>query len=204
MSGGYQIDAYKSVVTALGIVCYLLLLTACRQESDTPTLAFSEIKTWRVPIDGPQLPAPRSVACSPTDDSVVVLDNAGRVLVYDAHGKVIRRWMMPDIEVGRPEGVVVLKDSRVVVCDTHYSRIIVFDSSGKILKMFGSYGREPGQFVYPVAITTDAQENLYIGEYGDNDRIQKFTTAGELLGNFGSFAPSPDSFSALWDCLDEW
>ncbi|MFT4637588.1 MAG: sugar lactone lactonase YvrE [Verrucomicrobiales bacterium] len=52
---------------------------------------------------------------------MIVLDDAGRVLVFDRDGKVLRRWSMPDVSVGRPEGVVVLNDGRIVVGDTHYT-----------------------------------------------------------------------------------
>jgi len=101
---------------------------------------------------------------------------------------------MPDTEKGRPEGVVVLKDGRIVVCDTHYSQIVVFDSAGEILSTFGKNGRAPGEFIYPVAIGIDDKEQLYIGEYGSHDRIQKFTVEGEYLGNIGSFGTDPGQF----------
>jgi DNA-binding beta-propeller fold protein YncE len=51
--------------------------------------------------------------------------------------------------------------------------------------MLGAAGHEPGQFVYPVAIAEDDARNLYVGEYGDNDRVQKFDKDGKFLLEFG-------------------
>ncbi|HEY0982167.1 MAG TPA: hypothetical protein VGE80_08590, partial [Schlesneria sp.] len=46
-------------------------------------------------------------------------------------------------------------------------------------------GSEPGDFVYPVSITQDPDENLYVCEYGQNDRVQKFRPDGTFLLQFG-------------------
>ena len=35
---------------------------------------------------------------------------------------------MPEYERGRPEGALFLRDGRIAVTDTHYHRIIFFDS----------------------------------------------------------------------------
>src|SRR5262249_9572977 len=129
-------------------------------------------------------------------------DTGGRVLVFDSNGKLAREWKMPEYDVGRPEGDCVFKDGRVVVTDTHYSRVVFFDRTGKLLSMSGSFGHEPGQFIYPVGITQDDAENYYVCEYGSNDRVQKFSVDGELLLQFGAFGTAPGEFQrpsgVLW------
>ena len=177
----------------LGLFLICLLFIACGGPTDLPSLSVDEVKVWRLPIDGPKLPAPRSVATGP-GDQVVVLDGAGRVLVFDRDGELRRRWSMPEVTVGRPEGVVVFDDGHIVVCDTHYHRIVTFNAEGRVVRIFGRNGRGPGEFIYPVAITKDAEEHLYIGEYGSNDRIQKFTREGEHLLSFGTFGTEPGQF----------
>ena len=52
----------------------------------------------------------------------------------------------------------------------------------------------PGEFEYPVGICEDAAENLYICEYGGNDRIQKFRREREFIAAFGSFGTAPGQF----------
>jgi iron(III) transport system ATP-binding protein len=71
---------------------------------------------------------------------------------------------------------------------------VVFDSTGNVLQMFGSYGEGPGQFIYPVAVARDDNDLLFIGEYGGNDRIQVFTADGTLLRQFGGFGTAPGEF----------
>jgi ABC-type glutathione transport system ATPase component/DNA-binding beta-propeller fold protein YncE len=180
---------------ALRIVLLLLLLAllaGCDSDS-APPLEFSETRYWAIPSDGPRLPQPRSVAIAPNGD-VVALDRVNRVLIFDENGAVKRWWRMPDVEKGRPEGVTVLRDGSIVVCDTHYSRVMTFDAQGKLLRSFGSEGTLNGQFIYPVGITKDAQENLYVCEYGGNDRVQKFTRDGKHLLTFGAFGTGAGQF----------
>ena len=88
----------------------------------------------------------------------------------------------------------MLGDGKIVVCDTHYSQVLVFSPEGEVLRKFGQVGRGDGEFIYPVAIARDSQNCLYIGEYGSNDRIQKFTADGKHLLTFGSFGTKPGQF----------
>ena len=94
---------------------------------------------------------------------------------------------MPDTSVGRPEGIVLLTDGRLAICDTHYHRVVFFSVEGKFLGSFGKLGRQTGEFVYPVAITQDDKGFIYIAEYGGNDRIQRFSQAGVFQSKFSSF-----------------
>ena len=170
----------------------LALITACHR---TPSIALTarEWRTFQLPPDGPLLPTPRSVTTG-NHDELAVLDTAGRVSIYTPDGALLRQWQMLDVSVGKPEGIVVLKDGRVVVCDTHYHRVVYFDAEGNWLRNFGQRGAGPGEFEYPVGICKDAEENLYICEYGGNDRVQKFTREGEFLLAFGSFGTAPGQF----------
>jgi sugar lactone lactonase YvrE len=128
------------------------------------------------------------------NDEYLVLDNVGRVLVFNENGDLQKSWWMPEYSVGRAEGICVLKDGRIVVADTHYHRIIFFDHDGAVTGMFGQRGSAPGDFVYPVAITQDPDENLYICEYGQNDRVQKFRPDGTFLLQFGGPGIEPGFF----------
>lgn len=161
----------------------LLMLGGC-QGGDDREFPISSIRHWHVPQEGIRVPAPRSVTAGPNDE-VYVLDNAGRILVYDTDGEILRQWWMPEYDVGKPEGICVLKDGRVAVADTHYHRVVFFDQNGTVLSMQGTLGNEPGQFIYPVAVIQDPSENLYVSEYGGNDRVQKFSPSGEFLLEFG-------------------
>jgi DNA-binding beta-propeller fold protein YncE len=48
---------------------------------------------------------------------------------------------------------------------------------------WGGYGREPGQFVEPSSVELDSDHFVWVA--GHEDRIQKFTTDGELVAIYG-------------------
>jgi ABC-type Fe3+/spermidine/putrescine transport system ATPase subunit/sugar lactone lactonase YvrE len=180
-------------LTALLCFALVFLLAGCHRTPAAAGLAAHDWNAWPLPPEGAALPTPRSLATG-LDDDIAVLDTAGRVLIYGADGGLKRQWHMLDVKVGKPEGIVVLHDGRVVVCDTHYHRIVWFDADGNWLKNIGENGNENGQFIYPVGMCKDPDENLYICEYGGHDRIQKFTREGQWLASFGSFGTGPGQF----------
>lgn len=166
-----------------GLLLVAALLSGCEYGQDAE-LPLSTVRVWSLPVEGSGLPSPRGMAVGPNDE-LLVLDTVGRVFVYSEQGELLRQWRMPDSKVGRPEGICVLQDGRIAVADTHYQRVVFFDQAGNVVGMFGDYGREPGQFIYPVDVIQDPAGNLYVAEYGGNDRVQKFTVEGKFLLEFG-------------------
>ncbi|MDF1744519.1 MAG: ATP-binding cassette domain-containing protein [Gimesia sp.] len=179
-------------IRLLMLLFCLFMAGGCHFDS-APELRFSKIKQWSVPSEGTKVPAPRSVNVGPNDE-LFVLDNAGRVLVYNAKDELIRQWKMPDSEIGKPEGVCFLKNGQIAVADTHYHRVVFFDAQGQVQKMLGEYGEGPGQFIYPVSVVQDPTGNIYVAEYGNNDRVQKFSEQGEYLLEFGKVGTAPGEF----------
>ena len=171
----------------------LVLMIAGCAEVDPNALPISNFTSWKLPADGPRIPAPRALYAD-ENDTVYMLDNAGRVLIYSAEGEVQQTWHMPETDNGRPEGVVKLLDGRIAVADTHYHRVVFFDEYGQVESMLGTKGRDAGQFVYPVAIAQDPSGFIYVGEYGDRQRIQKFTPDGQFVTQFGEHGTAPGQF----------
>lgn len=94
----------------------------------------------------------------------------------------------------RPMGVAVGSQNRVYVTDAGNSRICVFDSQGRFLFEFGSFGvakpaagamatYQPGSLNYPVGIDTDDQGNVYVASLY-NDSIEVFDPEGVPLRRF--------------------
>ncbi len=179
-------------VICLLICCVLFIpLTGCDDES--PALDVKTITHHAMPLHEATVPKPRCIHVSHTGD-LYVLDKAGRVLTFDRNGKLKNQWWMPKYDAGRPEGVFQLKDGRVAVADTHYNRVVIFTPDGQDHTTFGTLGREPGQFVYPIKVVEDNQGFLYVLEYGGNDRVQKFTAEGKFVKAFGGFDTTPGNF----------
>ena len=169
-----------------------VLLIGCA-EFTTDTFPVSEFSAWKLPADGRRIPAPRALYAD-ENDIVYALDDAGRVLVYSSAGEVLNTWHMPDYENGRPEGVVRLMDGRIAVADTHYHRVVFFHEDGTVESMLGEKGVDAGQFVYPVSIAQDPSGFIYVGEYGDRQRIQKFKPDGTFVTQFGEHGTGPGQF----------
>ena len=100
-----------------------------------------------------------------------------------------REW-----QTGKPVGVSVGPDGNVYVPDTHYQRVMVYTPEGELLRKWGSSGTGPGQFIYPTDVAFDAKGNIFVSEYGDNDRIQVFTPDGKYLYQFGKFGNGDGEF----------
>jgi iron(III) transport system ATP-binding protein len=180
-------------------LCVLLLglsVLACGGigcRSRAKTVPFKHEAVWRIPPSETGIPAPRSL-CVSTNGELVVLDTIGRVLVYDPTGTLARKWSMPETSVGRPEGIVELRDGSILVADTHYHRLVRFTAAGAVIDMWGGIGEGPGEFIYPVAVTQGPDGLIYVAEYGGNDRIQVFTEAGEVVRSFGGFGTGEGDF----------
>lgn len=178
------------------IKALLAVLVACLAgcgKGGEPALPVTASAVWPMPPERSMVPGPRGIATG-LHDETLVLDTVGRVLVFGGDGRLQRQWTMPDYSVGRPEGIVMLLDGRTVVADTHYHRLVYFNADGTFQKSVGREGTGPGEFIYPVGITRDEQENLYVCEYGGNDRVQKFAREGEFLLQFGAFGTGEAEF----------
>ena len=184
-------QAARVALRIVGLLLIALMLAGCNEE-DGPALAVSAVKHWNMPPEGTRIPAPRALAAD--DGEVYALDTAGRLLVFDAEGNLKRERWMPAYDVGRPEGICLMKDGRIAIADTHYHRILFLDRNGKLLSMFGKEGPGPGEFIYPVDLVEDDRQNLYVCEYGGNDRVQKFGPDGAFICAFGSFGTAEGQF----------
>jgi len=77
--------------------------------------------------------------------------------------------------------------------------LLKFDSTGKYLASFGSWGSGNGQIATPipfsVELAIDAQGNVYVTD-GGNNRVEKFDSQGNYLSQFGSFGTGNGQFNA--------
>lgn len=115
-----------------------------------------------------------------------VIDLTDRVQAFDiATGRFLRLWHLLDIRQGRPQRIRAAPDGTLTVADTHYGRILRYDSQGTLLSAFGAEGKAPGQLYYPVGLCFLADGRMAVSEYGGHDRVQFFSQDGTLLGGFG-------------------
>jgi sugar lactone lactonase YvrE/ABC-type glycerol-3-phosphate transport system permease component len=142
-----------------------------------------------------QVVYPRGICYSKSDDTFFVVDRLARIQHLDNQGHFIAGWRMPESSQGKPVGLTMGPDGNLWVPDTHYSRVMVYDSKGNLLKQFGKLGRGPGEFIYPADIAFDARGNIFVSEFGDHDRIQVFDKDLKYLYEFGRFGAGDGEFS---------
>ena len=176
--------AGRTPVAGLLLACAAVALAGCgRQPAGRPEVVRHFGKTGRGPGE---FLYPRAIDIA-ADGTLWVIDKTGRLQRFDAKGRYLGGFAMPDIERGKPTGFSVGPDGRLYVADTHYQRVMVYTPAGKLLRRFGSYGMGPGQFIYPTDVAFAPDGRLFVSEYGGNDRVSIYTRDGEFLRSFGSF-----------------
>jgi DNA-binding beta-propeller fold protein YncE len=144
-----------------------------------------------------QLQKPRAMAIDARGELYIV-DKSARIQVFDQDGGFLRGWRTPEWANGKPTGLSFDQAGRLLVADTHYFRILFYERDGTLLAdktLGGTFGHEPGTFGLVTDAVTDSQGCLYVSEYGDHDRIQKFSPQGEYLMEWGSHGSEPGQFA---------
>lgn len=138
------------------------------------------IASWGIAGNAPsEFNTPHSIALDPAGNVYVADRGNARLQIFTSEGDFITEWSGKSF--GRPWAVRV-DDGIVYVIDggdqTEFwpdrARILKFDLDGNPLASFGTYGKEPGQFIWPHTIAIGQNGELYIGEVATGMRIQKF------------------------------
>jgi sugar lactone lactonase YvrE len=151
----------------------------------------------RVGLADGRFQKPRAMAID-RNDQLYIVDKTGRIQVFDTDGNFLRLWNTPAIEMGKPTGLGLHSDGSIMVADTHYFRILFYTPEGELMKertIGGSLGPAIGQFAFVTDVVQDHEGNFYISEYGEFDRIQKYTADGKFICRFGESGDQPLQFS---------
>jgi peptidylamidoglycolate lyase len=128
-----------------------------------------------------QFDTPHSIVLDSQGQVYVADRGNSRLQIFDRNGKFIEEWKGSSL--GRPWAVRISETGNLFLIDggdqstfwPDRARILKLDFEGNILASFGSYGEEPGQFIWPHAIAVGTDDALYIGEVATGMRVQKFT-----------------------------
>lgn len=139
---------------------------------------------------------PRAIAID-GDDKVYVVDMTARIQVFTSEGKLLRGWKTPESVHGNPSGLSFDRDGNLLVADTHYYRVLVYTPAGDLLEsrtIGGTQGNGPGQSGFVTDAVQDSHGNYYVAQYGEYDRIEKFSPDGEFLFQWGGHGRQPGQF----------
>jgi sugar lactone lactonase YvrE len=155
------------------------------------------LRTWgRRGISPGRLQKPRAMAID-AGDNIYVVDMTARIQVFDREGGYLHGWQTPAAQNGRPTGLSFDRDGNLMVADTHYYRILFYTPAGELLEertLGGVMGHAPGEFGLVTDAVQDSAGNYYVAEYGEYDRIQKLTAAGQFLFQWGGHGSEPGQF----------
>jgi DNA-binding beta-propeller fold protein YncE len=104
-------------------------------------------------------------------DRVFVCDREhNRIQVFSQDGDFLDIWTMME----RPTDMHIDKDGIVYISELE-DHVSIRDVQGNEIGRFGSErSHEPGKFWGPHAIWVDSEDNLYVGEVLEGQRVQKF------------------------------
>jgi len=147
-------------------------------------------------ISDGRLQKPRAMAVD-AKDRIYIVDMTARIQVFDADGQHLRTWRTPKYENGKPSGLSIDNDGNLLVADTHYYRMLVYTPQGELLAdktIGGTAGHGEGEFGFVTDAVQDSAGNYYIAEYGEYDRIQKFSKDGVFLFQWGGHGDEEGQF----------
>jgi len=121
----------------------------------------------------------------------------------------------PSTQAFPSQGVALLPNGDVVVCDTGYGRIHVLSADLVHKRVIGSLGSGRGQLQYPADVAVDSTGNIYVAdffgnkvvEYGnDGSVVMEFGSEGKGIGQFegpAGIAVTPDGSIWVADQLND-
>lgn len=137
---------------------------------------------------------PRAVAVK--GGEVYVIDTTGRLQIFGDDGVYRRGWNIPEPDNGTPTAVAFHDDGRVIIPDTHNSRILEYSTEGELLHQWGSFGTGPDQFIYPTGLAFGSDGAYFISEYGVGaERIHVFDASRTFLREWGGHGEAAGQFN---------
>jgi outer membrane protein assembly factor BamB len=88
-------------------------------------------------------------------------------------------------------GLTVDAQDRVIVADGGFNRLQVFDTEGRFLGTFGTFGA----LGY---VAVDTAGNIYVPDWGNPTEVKVLAPDGTLLAVFGSQGDGPGEFMGPW------
>lgn len=173
------------------------LLVLARGKSEPPRQGRLERVWGDQGLSAGQLYKPRAMAFHPGRQELFLVDKTARIQVYDRDGHYLRGWQTPESVNGKPTGLSFSRDGLLMVADTHYFRILFYRPDGQLVNektLGGQFGQAPGTFGFVTDVAEDSRGCLYVSEYGEFDRIQKFSPDGEFLFQWGGHGSEPGEF----------
>ncbi len=176
--------------------CIVLLLAILASGCDADRSSIGKLQAvWgRQGISDGRFQRPRAMAID-HDDHIYIVDMTARIQVFTPDGTFLNKWQTPDHQFGKPTGLSIANDGNILVANTHYYEVLIYSPQGQLIKRLGgTKGEQPGEFGLVTHAVVDSHNNIYVSEYGEFDRVQKFSPRGEFILQWGGHGSEPGRF----------
>jgi hypothetical protein len=152
-----------------------------------------------------QFDRPKGIAVDSYSNIYVTDTQNYRIQKFTSDGVYIMQWGEYGNAPGyfrEPRDIALDSNNNVYVID-QLQRIQKFTSEGVFLTQWGNYGDGDGQFHDTKGIAVDSNDNVYVtdGNYpGGNEnnfRVQKFTSDGVYIMQWGEYGHNPGQFLGI-------
>ncbi len=187
---------------SLALFAVVSLLAGCTPKHEGQTALdskfFSHVEVIGTRGGAPgQFNKPRAV-CVDRDENVYAVDMTGRVQKFAPDGRFLLYWQMPQTDLGKAKGMVRDADGNVVVIEPHYSRVNHYSTNGTLLAQWGLHGTNAGQLAFPRGVAVNSRGDMFLTEYGQTERIQRFTWRGtNFVTGWGKPGDKPGEFDRV-------
>ena len=195
----FLVSAQRKMAVGLGI-CFapsLVFHSGCTNSKEIGQVDGPDLIIGQRGLSDGRFQKPRAIAID-LDDMIYVVDKTGRIQKFDNEGKFILGWRTPAIDSGKPTGLSIDLDGSIMVADTHYYRFLFYTPDGQLMDertIGGTNGPDPGQFAFVTDIARTSSGAYYCGEYGEFDRIHRYTLDGKYVDRMGEHGDGPLQFS---------
>ena len=98
--------------------------------------------------------------------------------------------VMPDDLVVEPNGIAVDDQGNAYLDSASGDPVKKFDRNGKMVATFGSPGTNAGQFTFETGVAVDGEGNVYVADFAQSPRIEKFDSKGNFLTQWATEPPT--------------
>jgi DNA-binding beta-propeller fold protein YncE len=178
-------------IAALFLLPFGLISSSFAQEPNT--IGYEFVSEWGSSGSGfGSFSQPFDIAIDSTG-SVYVVDFtalANQVQKFTSDGTFLLAWGFLGTGGGGFANPIALaiQDSNNTVYVTDWGNadqaVQKFTSDGTFLDSWGSTGLGEGEFINPAGIAVDSQGFIYVGDFGENNNIQKFDSEGNFILNW--------------------
>jgi len=148
-------------------------------------------------VDG-KFNRPRAAAMD-GNGRLYIVDFTARIQMFDRDGKHLGvTFTTPDFRNGRPSGLGIDREGRLMVADSHYHAVRIYDDAGTVVKTLGGKpGSAPGEWGYVSDVVQDADGCYFVSEFGQNDRITKLDPDGKFMTCWGKNGQASGDFNRV-------